>query len=1328
MKKVYLWIVRFQFAILILTLHHNLYCQQKNLQFKQITPDEGLSSSTIRSIYQDHKGFIWIGTYDGLNRYDGFEFVVYKNQSTDSTSLPRNLIWTVFEDRQKNLLIGTSGGLSLYDWNTDAFINYMNSKFSPLNNIICNVRHIVEDSLGNLWLATDLGLIYFDRQNNDYVQYTHDPRNPKSLSTNNIEYIFMDSRNNLWIGTNNGLNLFQPETQTFKHFMNNTDHDNGVSNIPFLRIIEDREGTLWFGTYGKGIYCLKPEDIESGKLINYRHDPEDKWSLAADRVFCLYNDEDNYLWIGTENHGLDIFDRKKGVFYHYRSDIYNPSSLNNESIQEIYKDNAGNLWIGTFAGGINLLKKHSDAIIAFRNIPGVSMSLSHNSVTSFMEDHPGRIWIGTDGGGLNFFNIKTGRFSRFNSTNSNLNSDAVLSIVQDSNNKIWLGTWAGGINSFDEETGSFQSFTKKNSSIPDDNIFYVMEDKKGSLWLGSFQNGLIHYNRERNRFTKYTTENSDITNNMIVVIKERPDGNLLVGTNTGFNIFHPEEKRFYPYLHDPQNTNSVSNDGIHDILVENDSTIWIATQNGLNLFNPESGSFTHYNEKNGLPDNVIKGLILDQSGILWISTNKGVCKFNPVNGTVKNFTKADGLQSNEFNYHCSLKTRDGSILLGGTKGFNVIYPDKIVENTNIPPVLITDFRIFNKPVKIGARHGSPLKKHISDTEEITLSYKQSVFTFNFAVMDFTMPEKNRYAFMMEGFEQDWNYVESQRIATYTSLPPGEYTFKVKGSNNDGLWNEQGKAIRIIITPPFWQTWWFRTFMIMCIVAVIFITHKIRVRGIEAHRRELEIKVKERTRQLSEKATALELAKKETDNILSNVEEGFLLLDHHYNISSQYSSALESIFCTKNLAHVNLIDFMKDKLSERNIKNTTMYLELLFDDTVNENAIKDLNPLIDLEFIFPKGVRPENRNSAKLSKYLNFSFKRIISKDNKINELIVTVRDVTRAVLLAKQLKEEEERRERLLQLMLGILDVEPDMLNEFCESTHRELTFIDKILNQDEIADYENLLVKIHRAVHLVKGNAKLLNIDYIAQAAHKFEDIITAIQQKNQRTGDDLEQLRKYLNDLQNGLEEMELIIDRMAQLHTQRDAYKKPDARLLLKSLENLINSFSSDLGKKIKFNYKKFKSQIIPSRYHLLVKEVLIQLIRNSISHGIEFPEERKRLKKPQYGKIEISTFKKNGSIGFRLRDDGRGIQIEKLRETALKTGKWKAEDINSWTNQQIAELIFKSGITTAKNVNMLAGRGVGMDGVVHRLQEYQGKINVHFAEGKYCEFEILLPAVS
>ena len=1139
MKNIFFKSLFIQICIFTFTFIFKSFSQPKQImQFKHITPDEGLSSSSITCILQDQKGFIWVGTYDGLNRYDGYDFIIYKNQSNDSTSLSHNIIWTLYEDKQNNLLIGNADGLSMYNWGKDSFINYMSDRSSPLNGLHCTLRSIAEDTFGNLWLATDIGLIYFDRKNNQAIQYTHDPAVTGSLSDNNVEYVYIDHKQNLWINTRKGLNLFNRVTKTFKHNIYDN-KGNDLSKTFFLDIVEDNKGNLWFGSY-EGLYVLDSKKIDDLIMHNYHNDPRDPLSLSNDRILCLYVDKQDRLWIGTENGGLNLFNKKNETFYHYKSDIFNPNSLNNESIHAIYQDNSGNLWIGTFAGGLNVSKKNSDAILYYNNIPGVAKSLSHNSVTSFLEDHQSRIWIGTDGGGLNLFNVGSEKFIHYNSKNTNLNSDAVLSILEDSFNQIWLGTWAGGLNRYNENTKSFQSYTTKNSNIQDNNIFSVIEDNKGNLWLGSFQGGLIHYNRKSNTFINFTTENSTISSNMVEDVKEYTDGFLLLGTPNGLNIFNIDKKHFTVYLHSPDNRNSISNNSVHDILVANDTTIWLATQNGLNRFNPKTEIFTHYYAKDSLPDNVIKALVKDNTYKLWITTNRGVSRFDLKNNKYKNFTKEDGLQSNEFNIKSALKIKNGTILLGGTKGFNIIYPERITENINVPAVLLTEFRIFNKPVVIGS-DDSPLKRHISDTEELTLSYKQSVLTFNFIAIDFTMPEKNQFAYMMKGFEQDWNYVKNQRIATYTNLDPGEYTFRVKASNNDGIWNKKGTSIRIIITPPFWQTLWFRILVILFLITMIYTVYKIRLRSIQANKQKLEINVEERTRELirankeiGKKAKALEIAKKETDNILHNVEEGFFILNSKNNIGSSYSAALEVIFEEKKLANKNLIQYLKGKIPDEELENLKEYLGLMFENTVDEIYLMKLNPLDQIKITLHHA-----ESNEPLEKYLNILFKRITSNGNFMNHLFVTVRDITKRIQMEVQLDKLEQEKEKMLQLVTSLLENDPDMIKDFFQTTEQEISQLHDLLKQPEDKDnFKPDINEIFRLVNLVRMNSEALNLTSLSNKAQLFENIVVRIMKKNLKFKDELLTLIKNNQSLEEEFKYLyyllKLIYDSMLEFHT--------------------------------------------------------------------------------------------------------------------------------------------------------------------------------------------------
>ena len=524
--------------------------------------------------------------------------------------------------------------------------------------------------------------------------------------------------------------------------------------------------------------------------------------------------------------------------------------MNNESIEAICQDKTGNLWFGTYTGGLNIAMKNRDAIIKYQNLPGAPFSLSHNTVMCFSEDHQGLLWVGTDGGGLNLFDRQINRFLRFNMDNSGLSSNAILCITKASDNQIWLGTWAGGLVHFDIKTKTFTSFTSKNSGIQDNNIYAITEGDNNDLWLGSFEHGLIHYQIKEKKFTEFTPENSGLANKMIVKMVKFSKGRLLIGTINSFQIFSPGEDHFITYLSDRNNPNSLSYPRITDILPENDSCVWIGTPDGLNRFNPNTGSFKRYYEKDGLPNNFIKGLVIDKSGALWVTTNNGVSQYDYRQGTFKNFTKADGLQGNEFSERAVLNTKSGALLMGGTRGFNIVYPEKIAVNKIVPDVLITDLKIFNKSAVPGDVN-SPLIKNITETKSLTLTSKLSVLTFYFAVMDFSASEKNQYAYKMENFDREWIYSGKKGEATYTNLSPGEYVFRVKGSNNDGLWNETGTSIGITILPPWWNTWWFRLILVFTIMSILAFIYFSRVQRLKNQKILLEKSVAIKTAELYE---------------------------------------------------------------------------------------------------------------------------------------------------------------------------------------------------------------------------------------------------------------------------------------------------------------------------------------------------------------------------------------------------------------------------------------------------------------------------------------------
>jgi signal transduction histidine kinase/ligand-binding sensor domain-containing protein len=828
----------------------NSYSQQRLLQFKYLTTDDGLSSSIVTSIVQDYKGFLWFGTYDGLNCYDGTKIITYQKNLSDSTSLIENHVQTIFEDREKNLYIGTRDGLALYNRDTDHFINYKFERSSPFHELALGVSRIIEDSLGNLWLSTDKGAIYFNRTANKIIRYQHDPTDPLSISNSAIEYVYRDTRGRLWMSTQKGLNLFAPETGKFRHITVCATHNENLSNVFFLAIVEDLEGNIWFGS-DEGLFCLesKMSDKEL-RLEHFKNDPADPNSLSINRARSLCVDQNGLLWIGTENGGINIYNKKKRIFFHYRIDDYNPMSLNNESIHALVQDRQKNMWIGTYGGGANVNKVNGDLIVHYKNLPGSAQSVSSNNITCFVEDSYNRIWVGTDGGGFNLFDQTTGRFVHFNSQNTAMQSNALNCMFREGGNCIWMGTWEGGLIKYDYVSKKLQSFTTKNSGIPDNTVYSIAQDALGDLWLGSFQHGLIQYHLKEGAFVEYSTANSIITSNHLDIVRSDHKGHILMGSGEYLQIFFPEENRFGIKSSIVPDTNLPISNAVNDILVENDTCTWVATQYGLYRYNQKNRGFRWYFKTDGLPSNTIKGLAVDRSGVLWLTTVCGICRFDHRNNKIINFSKSDGLQGNEFNKASILMTADGDLLAGGTNGFNLIHPDRYAENRSIPPVVITDFHIFNEKVKVAVK-GSPLTKQISMTESITLTYKQSVLTFYFAALDFANPQKNLYAYRMENFDKDWTYCGNRHEATYTNLNPGRYRFHVKGSNNDGVWNETGTTIQLIITPPWWKTKTARIGFVILILSLFISIYLYRINQINRQKKALEILVRERTHELEE---------------------------------------------------------------------------------------------------------------------------------------------------------------------------------------------------------------------------------------------------------------------------------------------------------------------------------------------------------------------------------------------------------------------------------------------------------------------------------------------
>jgi signal transduction histidine kinase/ligand-binding sensor domain-containing protein/DNA-binding response OmpR family regulator len=864
---------RFFIFIFLQTIAFAVLSQKNNLKFDHFNSEDGLSHSNVISIFQDRTGFMWFCTRDGLNKYDGYKFTVYKNDEHNKNSISQNAVYEAIEDADNNLWIATRGGLSKFDKHSEQFTQYKHINDDPnsLSNDLINC--IFEDSDKNLWVGTDGGgLDKLDRKTNKFFHYW--PGGNYGLTSNLIGDIFEDSQHNLWIGSGNGLFLYDKQTKKFYKF---THEKQSPTDFIANRIFEDSHHRLWVGTSdGLGLFDVKRKQF-THFYSNFNGTNNQKTPI----ILSLSEDNVGNIWIGCENDGLILFNPDTEKFATYLQDDNDQTSLSNNSIWSIYKDTKGNMWLGTFSGGLNFVSADVSKFVHY-NHNSKPNSLSNKNVLTIFEDSDEDLWVGTDGGGLNLFNRKEGTFTHFKHDPENPNSlcgDYVLKVIQDSNGNLWIGTWGDGLSVYDKKKHKFKHFTNDPSdpsSLCSRNAWTIFEDSQKKIWIGTYSEGLDQYDPTTESFIHYKHSPNDpnsISGNVIHAISEDSKGNLWVGTNgSGLNRLDRKTGKFTRFVHD-NNKKSISNNSVGGMLEDENNNLWIATDKGLNYLNTKTNELTIYTTIDGLPNGVIYGILEDDQHNLWISTNKGISKFNPKNKVFKNYKVSDGLQSDEFKPQAYFKSRSGLMYFGGVNGFNEFHPDSIKDKPFEPPLVFTNFQIFNKDVPISlGKNITPLQSSINSAHEVTLSYKESVIEFEFALLNFTSKEKKKYTYKLEGFDNDWYEVSTRNRANYTNLDPGTYLLKVRGLDNEGNWSEHTANMKIIITPPYWKTWWFRALSALCIIGVFVSYYRIRMNVIKKQKYALEKQVAERTKQLAFSMQEERQARKEAEKAKHESEE------------------------------------------------------------------------------------------------------------------------------------------------------------------------------------------------------------------------------------------------------------------------------------------------------------------------------------------------------------------------------------------------------------------------------------------------------------------------
>ena len=817
----------------------------QNIQFGKITVEDGLSNSYVNCLMKDKTGFIWFGTDDGLNRYDGYDIKVYRSNPDDSTSISNNTIWSLSEDHFGYLWIGTKGGkLNRYDpfldrfehWDLDSngtseltisyifednndFIwigTYRNGlyRFNKSQNKIDHwknnsdntevlsdnfITSILEDDYKNIWVATYAGLDKYNPDNSEkpFTQFYNYSKNTDTLSNNPIWYLSKSSfyKNSILIGNLNGLTKFNPLNEEFSQVTLpesfNLQFGRSVSSI----VEEDRasEKILWAGTYGG----LVRNNLTTGEMQRFIKNINKPSGLLSNQITDLIIDNSGVIWIATEN-GINIYSPKLSKFNFQSSQTSFPdgsSDLLNKNIRAITQGKNETLWFGTDEG-----------LYGIKNINGSSSFIDNPelktlNIWSLFSGNSGNLWIGTYGQGLKELDVKTNKVKSWNVQNPAFNAlafDYVMTILQDKHGMLWIGFWGGGLgrlNPLNSEVEYWRNEVNNPQSLSYNDVWMLYQDRKGRIWIGTNGGGLDLFDEAK-------------------------------------------ENTFYHWKADKKNESGLSSNSIYSICEsinrnssEEQTVLWIGTANGLNKFTIKNDTvssnfsdlnveITSYTVNDGLPDNAIESILEDENGNLWMGTSSGISFFNVDKNTFTNFNNADGLNGSPTNSNSAIITKAGIMLFGCTKGLNYFNPDKISQSSYSPPVRITDFQIFNQPLNL--RSNSPLKQSIIYTKEIILNYNQNDFSFEFTALDYNAPELNQYAYMLEGFDDEWIFSGTRRFVTYTNLDAGEYIFRVKATNSDGVWNKTDTYLSIIINPPFWATWWAYSIYILLFIAGLYI--------------------------------------------------------------------------------------------------------------------------------------------------------------------------------------------------------------------------------------------------------------------------------------------------------------------------------------------------------------------------------------------------------------------------------------------------------------------------------------------------------------------------
>lgn len=803
MIKKYLYII---LLLWIGSCINNIYAEKRDpsIRFTSLSIDNGLSQSTVYDIIQDKKGFLWVATADGLNKYDGYTFTVYRHENYNHNSIQSDLIRSLFLDDKGELWVGTNSGLALYDSKKDIFHTY------PYK---AQINYMLQSSDSLLYLASSEGLFSFNTQQNTYRTLSE-----KSVLCDNF-HILAKYNDLILIGTDRGLYMMSRKDENIVPFKKE------LLNKNIMDICPARKG-IWVATEGHGLFYIS----DDGRIKNYKNNKNDEKSISSDFVRSLCFDDQQRLWVGTFI-GLNIYDEVSDSFSRYYSNEVEKKSINQNSVRSLYLDNQGAMWVGTFYGGLNYHHPLQNQFERIYHIPYIN-SLSDNVVSCIVEDGPSQLWIGTNDNGLNLYNLNTKKFTYYTVNQNNGNSILSKNIkaVLVDGDFVYIGSHGGGLARLDKKSNKIKNYTDLNSEVGSNNVYSLAKDSQGNIWVGTLE-GLVIYNPRNDSFTQLDSflpkkdGNSDflskIDKHHIYVLLLDSKHQMWIGTENGIYTYFFQTNNFKEYKIGMEDYSSPK-DRIYCISEDRQKRVWVGTNLGLSLFRESSQDFKTITTTEGLPNNNVYGILQDSFDRLWLSTNRGLACYNPKNEEIRTYTLLDGLQGEQFNSYAYCKTSSGEMFFGGINGITAFSPEQLTDNPFTPPVMITQLQLFNKPVIPGDYTGI-LSEDISETGKITLQPDQTSFGLLFTVPNFLSAQHNTFAYRLEGFDNDWNYTEDRHMISYSNLKPGKYTFFVKAANSDGKWNNDPTILEIEVLPYWWETVWAKLgFTVLALTAVFFL--------------------------------------------------------------------------------------------------------------------------------------------------------------------------------------------------------------------------------------------------------------------------------------------------------------------------------------------------------------------------------------------------------------------------------------------------------------------------------------------------------------------------